>query len=100
MKIRVKMRAMPGDVSKSAKIAMLERRDPRSCSKTFRDTVRSRERAAFREQSKCEVTRHLEDVTEEVMEPWTPPAFDRPDKGGDEGDEVDLTAFRWDPDGS
>ena len=39
---------------------------------------------------------------QEVMQPWKRPSRspDRPDDGGDEGDEVELAAFRWDPDGS
>jgi hypothetical protein len=48
--------------------------------------------AAKRRQSDQEV--------QEVMQPWTRPQFDRPDGGGDEGDEFDLAPFRWDSDGS
>jgi hypothetical protein len=61
MKIRVKTRQMPGDVPKQAKIAMLERKDTRPCAKTYRDMIRSRERAVFREQTKRETKRQLQD---------------------------------------
>lgn len=61
MKIRVKMHQMPGDVPKREKIAMLEgRRAELRGWKTYRDVIRSRERATFREQSKREIARQLE----------------------------------------
>ncbi len=65
MKIRVKMRQMPGDVPKREKIAMLEGRaiELRGW-KTYRDMIRSRERAAFREQSKREIGCQMESLDE------------------------------------
>jgi hypothetical protein len=59
VKIRVKMRQMPGDISKRAKIAMLEGRERVNGWKTYRNVIRSRERAVFREQSKREIKLQL-----------------------------------------
>ena len=69
MKTRIKMRQMPGDVSKHTKIAMMEEKgkkpDPLLThpvhplvgkpAKTFRKMIRSRERAVLRERAKKEI---------------------------------------------
>lgn len=65
MKIRVKMRQMPGDICKQMKIAMLERKSPeRARAKGYRNEIRKRERAAFREQSAREIKGQLRDEAE------------------------------------
>jgi hypothetical protein len=56
MKPRIKMRAMPGDISKGAKIAMLEGRDPRKkVSKSFKNLIRMRERATLKQRTEEEI---------------------------------------------
>lgn len=52
--IPVKMHQMPGDVSKGTKIAMMEGRSTKR-SKSFRKTVRLKERAVLRERSRREI---------------------------------------------
>ena len=57
MKIRIKMRQMPGDISKQEKIRLLEspREDEVKRGKSLRNLFRMRERAAFKEQTKVEL---------------------------------------------
>jgi hypothetical protein len=57
MKPRVKMRDMPGDVSKQVKIDMLEGKHPdKARSKSYKKLVRLRERATLKRQARREVT--------------------------------------------
>lgn len=62
MKPRVKMRQMPGDISKGAKIDMLEGKDPRKkVSKAFKNEIRVRERAALKRRASKEIRDALDD---------------------------------------
>lgn len=56
MKPRIKMRRMPGDVSKLEKISMLEGRHPeKKRSKSFKKMVRMKEKAVLKERTLKEV---------------------------------------------
>jgi len=57
MKIRIKMRQFPGDISKQEKIRLLESpsEDEIKRSKSLRSLYLMRERAAFKEQTKVEI---------------------------------------------
>jgi hypothetical protein len=59
------MHQQPGDISKGAKIAMMEGRDPRrKLSKSFKKDVLARERTVLRERTRSDVKTALEDVSE------------------------------------
>jgi len=65
MKPRIKMRQMPGDISKGAKIEMLEGKDSRKkVSKALRDEIRMRERATLKRRASKEIENALEDEGE------------------------------------
>lgn len=62
MKIRVKMRMLPGDINKSEKIRLLESPEPDEVkrAKSLKKLYRMRERAAFRERTRIEIERDAE----------------------------------------